>query len=83
MISQLWVAIMTSLSTIAIGLLGLVLACQHRNRRESKSQIDSIRSEMKDSVDRLCKNNDKEHLDIWQRVNHHKHNGSGSVIICD
>lgn len=81
--TSLWIGIMTSLSTIAIGLLSIVLVCQHRNRVEIRSQISILKADMKDSVDKICKENNKAHGDMWLRINHHKHNGGGNVVICD
>jgi len=81
--TALWIGVMTSLSTIAIGLLGLVLVSQHRNRTEIRLQVSGLKMEMEKAVQRICDDNEKDHREMWARMNHHKHNGGGCVIISD
>jgi hypothetical protein len=37
----------------------------------------------KDDIKEFCERNDREHEDIWKRVNRHKHNGDGRVVLVE
>ena len=65
-----WLAVLSVLVTIAIALLTALLVALARFKKD-----------MKEKVAEICKANDGEHKEIWDRVNHHWHNGGGCVVI--
>jgi len=60
------------LSGIAIPLLLIILG-----------YLRNIKKEFREYVDKICSDNKEEHKEIWERVNHHQHNGNGRVVIPD
>ncbi len=32
-------------------------------------------------IDKVCEDNDKDHSELWQRVNHHSHTDKGKVVV--
>jgi hypothetical protein len=63
-------AIISILVTIAIALLTILLTSLRTWKREIKATIDKV-----------CESNEKDHGELWERVNHHWHNGGGNVVI--
>jgi hypothetical protein len=78
-----WLAALTGMSGIAISLLGILLVNQRNNRLDIKEQVNTLKTEMQLSIEKICLINDREHEDMWLRVNHHKHNGNGNVVISE
>jgi len=66
-------AMMTFISilvTIAIGLLAILIV-----------SLRNWKIEITGKIDKVCDDNEKDHNEIWDRVNHHWHNGGGNVVI--
>jgi len=63
-------AVLSVLVTIACALLTALLVSMARFKKGFEVQVDKI-----------CAQNKDEHKDIWERVNHHWHNGGGNVVI--
>ena len=64
--------LIAGLSGVAIPLLIIVIA-----------YLRNIKKELKEHVDKICTANERDHQEIWERVNHHLHNGNGRVVIPD
>ncbi len=64
--------LIAGLSGVAIPLLIVVIA-----------YLRNIKKELKEHVDKICTTNERDHQEIWERVNHHLHNGNGRVVIPD
>jgi len=45
--------------------------------------LRNIKKELREHIDKICMTNERDHQEIWERVNHHLHNGSGRVVIPD
>ena len=66
-------ALLTVLSvgvTIAIALISILIVSLRNWKKEIKASITELKED-----------NEKEHEEIWERVNHHWHNGGGNVVI--
>ena len=61
--------LIAGLSGVAIPLLIVVIA-----------YLRNIKKELKEHVDKICMTNERDHQEIWERVNHHLHNGNGRVV---
>ena len=48
-----------------------------------ENNLKTMQSDLKTYVDKICFDNKEEHQEIWERVNHHLHNGNGRVVIPD
>ena len=70
MTEHAWLAVLSILVTIACALLSALLISMARFKKD-----------MKDRVAEVCTKNEKDHGEIWDRVNHHWHNGGGNVVI--
>ena len=64
--------LIAGLSGVAIPLLIVVIA-----------YLRNIKKEFKEYIDKICMANEKDHHEIWERMNHHLHNGNGRVVIPD
>ena len=62
--------VLSILVTIAIALLTALLVSLARFKKD-----------MKERVKEICKTNEEDHKELWDRVNHHWHNGGGNVVI--
>jgi hypothetical protein len=62
--------LLSILVTINIGLMSLLIGLFKMSKKEMLDMMKSI-----------CEVNEKEHNDMWDRVNHHYHNGGGNVVI--
>lgn len=58
------------LTTVAVGLLTILVTAL---RSWKKAIMEQVRE--------VCAMNQREHEEIWERVNHHLHNGDGNVVI--
>lgn len=81
MAEHLMLNIVTVLVTIACCLLAILITSLRNWKKDIKAIIDGIRNEFKEDIDKTCNENKAEHIDLWDRVNHHWHNGGGNVVI--
>jgi hypothetical protein len=65
-----WLALLTGISGVAVTLLGILLGSLHVWKLEVREYIEKV-----------CEDNKQAHDDMWERINYHKHNGGGSVVI--
>jgi len=62
--------VLSVLVTITIGLVTLLIGFMR-----------SGKNELLEKIDKMCMENEKDHNEMWDRVNHHFHNGGGNVVI--
>jgi hypothetical protein len=65
-----WLAVLTGISGVAVSLLAILL-----------TSLRAWKKEIREYVNEICKANAEDHKEIWDRINYHKHNGGGSVVI--
>ena len=70
MTEHVMLSILSVLVTITIGLVTLLIGFMRSGKNELLAKID-----------KMCMENEKEHNEMWERVNHHFHNGGGNVVI--
>ena len=70
MSEHVMLSILSVLVTITIGLVTLLIGFMRSGKNELLAKID-----------KMCMENEKEHNEMWERVNHHFHNGGGNVVI--
>lgn len=70
MTENVMLTVLSVLVTITIGLVTLLIGFMRSGKNELLAKID-----------RMCLDNEKDHNEMWDRVNHHFHNGSGNVVI--
>lgn len=63
-------AFLSILVTIACCLLGILII-----------SLRNWKKDIKEDIAEFCASNKEAHEEIWQRVNHHWHNGGGNVVI--
>lgn len=81
MTEHAWLAVLSALITIAIFLLSVLLASMRNWKKEIIGKIDKVEANFETKAQRICEENRADHVEIWERVNHHGHNGGGSVVI--
>lgn len=70
MTENVMLTVLSVLVTITIGLVTLLIGFMRSGKNELLAKID-----------KMCMENEKEHNEMWERVNHHFHNGGGNVVI--
>jgi hypothetical protein len=65
-----WLALLTGFSATGVALLGIMLA-----------SLRAWKKELREHVKEMCRQNEEAHRDLWDRVNYHRHNGGGNVVI--
>lgn len=76
-----WLAILSALVAITVFLLGTLIVGLRNFKLEFKTQFQEYCSKHDLVHKDVDAKNDKDHDDIWDRVNHHWHNGGGNVVI--
>ncbi len=70
MSEQAWMCVLSILVAAAVALLTTLIV-----------SLRVWKKEIRENIAQFCKDNKEEHQDIWDRVNHHWHNGGGNVVI--
>ena len=70
MTENMMLTLLTVLVTITMGLVALLIGLLRSSKKELIGRIDQI-----------CTDNKEDHNEMWDRVNHHFHNGGGNVVI--
>lgn len=65
-----WLAVLTGFSGVAVSLLSILLATLRSWKKEVRAYIEQV-----------CNENKEDHEEMWNRINYHKHNGNGNVVI--
>ncbi len=73
-------AVMATLSTV---LLSILIGAMFQWRKEFVKMLESQRAEFRDALNKVCEQKDVDHKEMWNRINHHMHNGGGRVIITE
>ena len=75
--------LIAGLSGIAIPLIGILIKLVMNIKTGMGNNLKTMQSDLKTYVDKICFDNKEEHQEMWERINHHAHNGNGSVVIPD
>jgi len=70
MTEHVMLTVLSVLVTITIGLVTLLIGFMLSGKNELLTKID-----------KMCLDNEKDHNEMWDRVNHNFHNGGGNVVI--
>ncbi len=70
MTEHVMLTVLSVLVTITIGLVTLLIGFMRSGKNELLAKID-----------KMCMDNEKDHSEMWDRINHHVHNGGGNVVI--
>lgn len=76
-----WFEHVDLMQLIIAGLILLVGWFVKRDLNRFENKLNGVCNTMKLKVDKT--DNDAEHIDIWKRVNHHKHADTGEVVIVE
>jgi len=75
--------LIAGLSGVAIPLIGILIKLVMNMKTGMENNLKTMQSDLKTYVDKICMTNERDHQEIWERVNHHLHNGNGRVVIPD
>ena len=75
--------LIAGLSGIAIPLIGILIKLVMNMKTGMENNLKTMQSDLKTYVDKICFDNKEEHQEMWERINHHAHNGYGRVVIPD
>jgi len=75
--------LIAGLSGIAIPLIGILIKLVMNMKTGMENNLKTMQSDLKTYVDKICSDNKEEHQEMWERINHHAHNGNGRVVIPD
>lgn len=75
--------LIAGLSGIAIPLIGILIKLVMNMKTGMENNLKTMQSDLKTYVDKICSDNKEEHQVMWERINHHAHNGYGRVVIPD
>jgi hypothetical protein len=67
--------------TVACVLLGIMVNALFSWRKEMIRLVETMKSDIMKEFKDFCSDNDKDHRDIWARINHHTHADDGAVTI--
>ncbi len=81
MSEHVWMAILSALVAITVFLLGTLIVSLRNFKLEFKTQFQEYCGKHDEDHKALDAKNEKDHEEIWERVNHHWHNGGGNVVI--
>lgn len=74
-------AFISVIVTICGILLGIIVKALFTWRDDIKKMVEGIKAEIMEQIGKFCEENEKDHRDLWGRVNHHTHSPDGCVII--
>ena len=76
-----WLSMITILLTLTLGCVGILMKLLFSWRAAFIEDMEEIKKSVKDEINKFCQDNANAHEYIWERINHHKHDVEGRVVI--
>lgn len=76
-----WLSIITALVTAVLGCMGILIRLMFSWRASIIEDMKDIKASVKEEINKFCVQNDRSHENLWDRLNHHEHDGEGNVVI--
>lgn len=83
MSEHFWLTVISILCTSTLIGLGILINMLFSWRRDFKGDLSKMENGLNERIAVLCDEKEKEHGEMWKRINHHAHNDGGRVIITE